>query len=117
VVAKVTHQSRVEKSIEDKYLVQNSEEFEQFWLLYPRREARKRAHTAFSRLSKSDQQALIEHIPIRIEKAWKDQQKQFIPLPDSFIRGRRWEDDFIPAAKDAESTSLRTCRSIDCMQP
>ena len=107
--AKVTHQSRVEKSRVDKPLVQNSVEFERFWLLYPRKESKKRAKTAFLNLTKSDQQALIEHIPIRIEKAWKDKQKQFIPLLESFIHARRWEDDFIPAAKDAESTSLRTC--------
>ncbi len=70
--------------------------FVQFWNLYPRKEAKPKAKTTFERLSKSDQQAVLDHLPERIAKQWQFTEKQFIPLPVTFLNQRRWEDEIIP---------------------
>ena len=78
-----------------------------FWDLYPRKENKKKAKTAFDNLSLTDQQAIIEHLPIRIEKQWQHTAKQFIPQATTFLNGRRWEDEFQAVAEEQQATNIR----------
>lgn len=67
--------------------------FELFWDAYPRRQARKDAQKAWSQLNPSADlvERIVEHLLLRVKsKQWRE---GFIPLPATFIRGERWEDE------------------------
>ncbi|MDD4773356.1 MAG: replication protein [Eubacteriales bacterium] len=69
-----------------------SEEFNAFWTAYPRRQAKK----AFIKL-KPDKDLLtviIDAVKRQSEtEDWQRDGGRFIPLPASYISGRRWEDE------------------------
>jgi len=71
--------------------------FEDLWLLYPRREAKKDAMKAWSQMNESDQVAAIVAMA-DWRRVWSAQGRtsQFIPLPASWLRAERWTDE-IPA--------------------
>lgn len=69
--------------------------FDRFWACYPRREARKDALKAWSHLNPSPTlvSTILQHVLLRSKtKQWRDD-KRFIPLPATFLRGERWEDE------------------------
>jgi len=69
--------------------------FPEFWALYPRREAKRDAQKAWGKLSMLDvadiQDVLPRHVAHYVVK-----ERVFIPLPATWLRGRRWEDE-LPA--------------------
>jgi hypothetical protein len=69
-------------------------EFADFWKLYPRREAKKDAEKAWGKLSEDQKKKAIESIPVHA-KCWCNEcrEKHFIPLPASWLRGERFEDE------------------------
>lgn len=93
--------------------VNNQEEtstgsFSDFWTLYPKRQAKVKAEKAWAKLKPADRQALLDHLPIRMNhKSWQD--PQFIPLPATFINQRRWEDELTAEAK----SNLSSIRDLD----
>lgn len=63
--------------------------FSAFWSAYPRKLNKDKARKAWNRLTQTDRQKIMDHLPLR---EWpKD--KQFIPYASSFINARRWEDE------------------------
>lgn len=72
--------------------------FPDFWKLYPRREAKKRAESAWRGLNKGDQADALEALPKHI-KAWSGRSREHIPLPTSWLNGRRWEDEIADTRK------------------
>ena len=74
--------------------------FDDFWLLYPRRVAKKDAAKAWMRLSESDRMAAIVGVA-KWRKVWATKDQQYIPHASTFLNGARWEDE-LPA--DAVST-------------
>lgn len=70
--------------------------FADFWLLYPRREAKKDAMKAWATLGAQERLdaciALVDWRRVFIARG----AVQYIPLPASWIRGERWEDE-LPA--------------------
>jgi len=63
--------------------------FTDFWNRYPRKEGKKKAEQAWKKLNKSKKQKAIEDVLNR----FKNVDRQFIPLPASYINGERWEDE------------------------
>lgn len=69
--------------------------FESFWINYPRKEAKVAAERAWKKLSpsgplfRSVMAALIVH---KNRPDWRKEGGRFIPLPASWLNGRRWED-------------------------
>lgn len=68
--------------------------FDIFWKAYPRREAKKTALEAFKRAGLGN--GMLSDVVNWIEDAklsaqWQD--KQYIPLPATFLNQRRWEGD------------------------
>ncbi len=67
--------------------------FEDFWALFPRHEAKKDALKAWSKLTQKQQMdaciALTDWRRVFLAR----ESAQFIPLPASWIRGERWEDE------------------------
>lgn len=86
---------RVEKSREDKKKntpLPPEGAFEDFWAAYPRKEAKKDAQAAFAKID-VPVSVLLSAIEVqRRSESWTKASGQFIPLPASWIRGRRWED-------------------------
>lgn len=69
--------------------------FATFWQAYPRKDAKAGAQKAWRALKPDD--ALLGVILEALERAktseaWRKEGGQFIPLPATWIRGRRWED-------------------------
>jgi hypothetical protein len=73
-----------------------AERFERFYDAYPRKEARAAAEKAFSKAAPDD--AMLEAILAALEAAkashdWLKDGGQFVPLPSSWINGKRWTDE------------------------
>jgi hypothetical protein len=71
-------------------------DFEEWYAVYPRKEARKDALKAWSQLSPDTetQQAMHDALRWQIPLHGWDQpsRRRFCPLPASYLRGERWTD-------------------------
>lgn len=72
------------------------DDFEQWYLAYPRHEGRQNAVKAWNRAIK--EKALPDIHTLLAALVWQRglsqwQEKQFIPLPASYLNGRRWQDE------------------------
>ena len=66
--------------------------FDDFWLLYPRRVARKDAVKAWARLSDEQQvDALIACVAWMY--VWKQKDPEYLPHGSTWLNGWRWEDE------------------------
>lgn len=83
-------------------------DFPTWWSCWPRKDSRKDAEKAWGQVTK------MGHIPEQIiagTKAyvlyWKDKgtDRTFIPLPASFLRGLRWQDECIAGRIEANSNA------------
>ena len=68
--------------------------FERFWQAYPRKVSKSTAQKAFCKLKVT--QTLLDKMLVCLESAkqtrqWQD--PQYIPYPDTWLNGRRWEDE------------------------
>ena len=67
-------------------------EFDDFWLLYPKRVARKDALKMWVRLSEGQKiSALIALVEWR--KVWAAKDVQYVPNAATWINGERWDDE------------------------
>jgi hypothetical protein len=82
-----------------------SDGFETFYRAYPRRAARKDAERAFNKakLGSNGLAVVLSDIQRRLNSGeWLTTKTQFIPLPASYLNGRRWEDE-VPVGSQAAS--------------
>lgn len=86
-------------SIEENSIEENSiyAHFEQFWKAYPKKVSKQKCIKWFEK-NKPDEQ-LLKTILEQLErfkqtKDWLKDNGQFIPYPDTWLRNRRWEDEF-----------------------
>ena len=77
-----------------------SEEFEKFWAVYPRHDAKQDAFKAFSKAIKDIDLISLMNAAIAFSKteAWQRDDGKYIPYAASWLNGRRWED--LSAAKE-----------------
>lgn len=76
-----------------------------FWDLYPRREAKAKALLKWERMSNADRNAALAGIHSWRESGrWDD--PRFIPMPATYLNGRRWEDEITPRT-DSSRQSYR----------
>lgn len=73
--------------------------FALFWQEYPRKAAKAAALKAWQKLNPSPE--LVERILAHVRdhkraQDWNKDGGQFVPHPDKFLNGRRWEDDIPP---------------------
>jgi hypothetical protein len=78
--------------------------FDQFWAAYPKKKSKGDAQKAWSKI-KSPVETLTKILTAlewqKKSKDWVKEQGQYIPLPASYIRSLRWEDE-----KDAKEESV-----------
>lgn len=87
--------------------------FAEFWTCYPRKEAKPAARKAWGR-HRLERLAdrIIGDVQARIADPGQWTDRKFIPLPASYLNGRRWEDEWQPAAgKRPAGQILRDQRS------
>ena len=75
--------------------------FERFWTVYPRHVNKQGAKKAFEKLKPDEEllQKMIAAIEKQIEsEQWTKDNGQYIPHPQTWLNGRRWEDE-LPRAK------------------
>ncbi len=72
-----------------------AESFLIFWSEYPRHEARKDGLKAWLKLNPSPDLfgRIIGDLVLRKQSVWFGKEKCYIPLPGSYLRGERWEDE------------------------
>ena len=83
-----------------KTLAQKSlrgEAFEKFWKAYPKKKSKGDAEKAFAKINPNEQ--LLATMIATIERAktsddWRKDDGQYIPFPATWLRDRRWEDEF-----------------------
>ncbi len=88
--------------------------FVEFWLLFPRKVARKAAEKAWSRAATSPE--LIEQIMTGLRAqlpGMLKKDKEFIPHPSSWLNQRRWMDE-IYAMVNAMPSKMRVIACEDC---
>lgn len=95
------------------------EGFADFWTAYPRRDARRDAVKAWESLRPDAQllQCILESLTrFNRSEQWTKDGGRYVPLPATWLRGRRWEDEVgparIPAGNCAEP---KTCRAEDLL--
>jgi len=74
-------------------------EFTEFWSLYPRKDARADALKAWRQVQPKNGTVEAIHTNVKARCAsgeWTLDRRQFIPLPATYLRGRRWEDQGTP---------------------
>lgn len=90
-----------ESNKQDKLDIQQRA-FNDFWNIYPRHEAKQAAFKAFKKLKKSEYPLLAPAIKRQIvANEWTKARKRYIPLPSTWLNGRRWEDEIETASEKA----------------
>lgn len=74
--------------------------FDDFWLLYPKRVAKKDAKKAWAKIPPSMHNQILTSL-VAWRKVWAEEDVNFLPHPSTYLNGERWEDE-LPA--DAVST-------------
>ena len=80
--------------------------FNVFWEAYPRKQAKVDAERAFKSLNPSEDLLAViiaDIISRKQSEAWLKDNGKYIPLPASYLRGKRWEDEIkkeVPNGKD-----------------
>jgi hypothetical protein len=70
--------------------------FDEFWKVYPRKDAKKKALKAFTSLKPSNElfQSILTHV-LKMSKTekWLENDGMYIPYASSYLNGHRWEDE------------------------
>ena len=80
--------------------IQNN--FDQFWLAYPKHQSKPQALKAFTKLNPDEElmQQILSAIEVQKQSdQWTKDGGQFIPLPATWLNNKRWEDDVLPSTQ------------------
>lgn len=68
--------------------------FDQFWEIYPRRQARKDALKAWNRIDSSRRAQILRGVQAwRRSDQWLRDEGRYIPMPATFLNGERFDDE------------------------
>lgn len=84
----------VERSMRAR--AQDTDKFNEFWDIYPKKVAKKAAHKAYLRLKPSEKlhsDILADLQKRKVSRQWTDENGRFIPNAATYLNGRRWEDE------------------------
>jgi hypothetical protein len=85
--------------VKDSTDLENTATFDDFWLLYPRRVAKKDANKAWARMSETDRVKALTAM-VQWRRIWAQKELEYLPHPASWLNGERWDDE-IPSATSA----------------
>lgn len=90
--AKKRREERGEKGNKDRGADAPGATFEDFYRSYPRHDAREDAEKAWKKLSQAERLECVGKTLTWV-KAKAGTERQFLPLPATFLNGRRWRDE------------------------
>lgn len=99
----------IKRNIKDISRTVLNEPFEIFWEVYPRRQAKQDALKAFRKLNPDDELMTVIFEAVKRQtasEAWQKNNGQYIPLPATYLNGRRREDE-ITATQSYEARPKR----------
>jgi len=68
--------------------------FDWFWTIYPRKADKKRAHLAWGKIPAGFIPAILAGVEkAKCSEQWQKNGGRFVPLPSTYLNGRRWEDE------------------------
>ena len=79
----------------------DSDGFEDFWKVYPKKCDKSKARKAWKNLKPNAEltKKIIEDVQDRCRTDWKDKDAQYILLPTTYIHNKRWDDERSHATK------------------
>ncbi|MCU8973816.1 helix-turn-helix domain-containing protein [Pseudomonas aeruginosa] len=78
--------------------------FEEFYQAYPKHKDRAKAEKAWRKIDPALHPVIMAALPKHCrQRDWLKDNGQFVPLPASWLNGRRWEDEIAPDAGPASS--------------
>lgn len=84
--------------------------FSFFWEAYPRKQSREDTTKAFlsANIDHDTLKIILQNIHDRISSGeWSTQRKSYIPLPATYLRGKRWEDEVIYKTLEASNDASK----------
>ena len=93
-----------------------SSNFDQFWQFYPKKQGKKDAQKAWHKISPDEELTRTILTALETQKGsdqWKKNGGQYIPLPATWVNGRRWEDEMSVRVKPADDEGVY--RSYQCI--
>lgn len=82
-------------------------DFLQFWAAYPRKDAKQNALKAWMRAEVEIATAVAAIARQRKSEQWRKDDGKWIPLPASWLNGRRWEDAGAEVEKEPSSLPVK----------
>lgn len=89
-----------------------SSEFADWYSKYPRHEGVQGAERAWGKLTESEREECARRSPSWI-KAKAGTERQFFPMPATFLNGRRWRDEVVPVVVKGKVTDMPTTHEKD----
>ena len=75
--------------------------FDDFWKIYKRKEKKKVAEKLWVKNKLNNiADKIINAVELRNSTDWKDKEKKYIPLPDTYLNQERWTDEINPHEKN-----------------
>jgi hypothetical protein len=90
-------------------------DFETFWGLFPRREAKKDAMKAWAQMTEGQKFEAVHALPTHVQ-FWNlsGRSRQYLPMPATWLRGERWADELeMPEVKSAGADWMRSKEGIE----
>ena len=91
-------------------------DFEAFWEIWPKKVAKKKAESAWAKLTQLEKREAMEALPKHI-KYWeiKKTHIDYIPYPASWVNGCRWEDtlDMTPPREKIDRSWMFSQQGIE----
>ena len=96
-------------------------DFERAWELYPKKEAKGLARSAWLRLQREGLLPPLSRIESSIRhfmtlETWQREQGRFVPQMSNWLRGQRWLDASVMAAAKETETAQRAADALQTMQ-
>ncbi|MBI6743307.1 helix-turn-helix domain-containing protein [Pseudomonas syringae] len=90
--------------------------FDQFWKMYPRKVGKDKASKAWQKLQMTE--ALYDLIVSALTKhvatpGWTKDNGQFIPHAATWLNGKRWEDEVVPAGRTGSGSRHTQLDQVD----
>ena len=96
-------------------------DFESLWNLYPKKEAKGFARSAWFQLLRSGQLPPVHEIRAALQRfaaseSWQREQGRFIPQMGNWLRGQRWLDPLPPAEQAEQRHDLELRRAMQARE-